>query len=314
MKMIKNNNPSNLQDIKLDHISICICTLKRPEMLARVLDGVISQVTESAFTLEVVVVDNDKMRSAQGIVHKYQKSRKIKIIYDCEPEKNIALARNRTIHNASGNLIATIDDDEFPADNWLYQMYLCLREFNADGVLGPVLPYFPVGAPGWLKKSGLCERPRNATGSLMTGKDLRTGNALLKRYVFEKGETWFDPALGLTGGSDGQFMWGQIKKGRKFIWCDAAIVFETVPAERWPAKFYLKRNFRLGTLQGKFYRHSQDINAGLKSLLLLSGYSVMLAFTLFAGKHNWVKILTKIYYQLGCLLSFFNLTHVPHRQ
>ena len=312
--MIKNNNPNEPQDVKLDHISVCICTYKRPEMLARALDGVISQVTDSAFTLEVVIVDNDKMRSAQELVRKYQKSGKCKIIYDCEPEKNISLARNRTIRNASDNLIAFIDDDEFPAENWLYKMYLCLKEYNADGVLGPVLPHFPVGAPKWLEKSGLCERPRNATGSPTTIKDLRAGNILLQRYVFEKDERWFDPALGLTGGSDGQFLWRQIDRGRKFVWCDEALVFETVPEERWPAEFYLRKNLRIGALQGGLHRHLREINPVLLSFLLFLGYSALLPFSLFGGKHIWMSVLAKIYYNGACLLSFLNLTHAPRRQ
>ena len=311
--MTKNDNPDETQDIKLDHISVCICTYKRPEMLVRALDAVISQVTDSAFTLEVVIVDNDKMRSAQELVYKYQKSGKCKMIYDCEPEKSISLARNRTIRNASGNLIAFIDDDEFPTENWLYKMYLCLKEYNTDGVLGPVLPHFPIGAPKWLAKSGLCERPRNATGSPIRLKDLRTGNVLFQRYVFKKDVRWFDPAMGLTGGSDGVFLWRQIQRGRKFVWCDEAIVFEKVPEERWPAGFYLKRNFRIGAAAGGLHRHSRNIRAVLISFLLLLGYSAMLPFSLFKGKHIWVKILTKIYYHAGCLLSFLNLTPVPHK-
>jgi glycosyltransferase involved in cell wall biosynthesis len=312
--MTNNTITKEPQDMLLDHISVCICTYKRAEMLARALDGVISQVTDSDFTLEVVIVDNDKERSAQELVHKYQKSGNCRITYDCEPEKSIPLARNRAIQKASGNLIAFIDDDEFPAENWLCKMYLCLKEYNADGVLGPVLPHFPFGAPKWLAKSGLCKRPRNATGSPTTFNDLRTGNALFQRYVFEKDEIWFDPALGLTGGSDGRFLSKQVERGRKFVWCDEALVFETVSEERWPAKYYLKRNFRIGTLAGKRYRHTRNPNAVLTSFLILSGNSLILPFSFIAGKHIWVKILTKIYYQAGCLLSFLNLKHVPHKQ
>ena len=56
--------PNNVKDIGADHISVCICTFKRPELLSKTLDNVFSQITDSAFTFEVVVVDNDKLRSA----------------------------------------------------------------------------------------------------------------------------------------------------------------------------------------------------------------------------------------------------------
>jgi glycosyltransferase involved in cell wall biosynthesis len=301
-------------EIKPDLISVCICTLKRPDMLARVLDGVISQITDSAFTYEVVIVDNDKMRSAEELVHKYQKSGQCKIVYDCEPELGIPLARNRTIRNSSGNFIAIIDDDEFPAEDWLYKMYLCIKKYNVDGVLGPVLPHFPPGTPEWLKKSGLCDRPRNSTGSPIANKDFRTGNVLFQRHVFEKNAMWFDPARRLTGGSDGAFLSRQIKQGRKYVWCDEAIVFETVTEDRWPASFYLKRQFRIGSLAGERLRHLSRMNTVLKNLVLLICYSTLLPFSLLAGKHISMKVLIKIYYNAGCVLSFLQFTHVQQRQ
>jgi glycosyltransferase involved in cell wall biosynthesis len=312
--MTKNNIPDEMRDLAPDHISVCICTYKRPKMLARALDGAVTQLTDSAFTLEVVIVDNDEMRSAQELADMFQRREKWKIIYDCEPEKNIALARNRTIRNASGNLIAFIDDDEFPAENWLQKMHQCIKDYRADGVLGPVLPSFPPGAPKWLAKSGLCERPRNVTGSPARIEDLRTGNALVKRDVFEKDAKWFDPALGLTGGSDGVFLWEQIQRGRTFVWCDEAIVSEIVPEERWTARFYLRRNFRIGAAAGGVHRRSRNIGAVLISFLIVLGYSMVLPFSFFGGKHTWMKKLTKIYYHAGCLNSFFGLVHVPYRQ
>ena len=271
-------------DVKLDLISICVCTFKRPAMLERLLDGLLRQSTNSAFTYEIVIVDNDKLRSAAEIVRKYQGGqRQLKINYDCEPEQSISLARNRTIRNAAGNFIAIIDDDEFPAQDWLYKTYQCIKDNNADGVLGPVLPHFPDGAPVWLQKSGLCDRPRNLTGAPVT-QGLRTGNVLFRRFVFEKDDKWFDPARGLTGGSDGEFLSRQIKRGRKFVWCDDAIVFETVPNERWPASFYLKRQFRIGTIAGKTIRQSLRIGTLSKNFVLLLGYAALLPFSMLGGK------------------------------
>ncbi|MBA3035001.1 MAG: glycosyltransferase family 2 protein [Desulfobacterium sp.] len=307
-------NSNNNQELKPDHISVCICTFKRPIMLKRLLDCLIKQSTDGAFTFEIVIVDNDKMRSAEDLVHKCQERVQLKIIYDCEPEQSISLARNRTIRNATGNFIATIDDDEFPAENWLYKAYQCLKDNNADGVLGPVLPHFPDGAPVWLQKSKLCDRPRNFTGSPITHKDLRTGNVLFQRYVFEKDDKWFDPAKGLTGGSDGEFLWRQIKRGRKFIWCDEALVFETVPEVRWPASFYLKRQFRIGTMTGKIIRRSRKIHTILKTCFLALVYAALLPFAMLAGKHIWIKVMTKLYYNAGCVLSFFSLVRVQQRQ
>lgn len=132
------------QDPKSDHISVCICTFKRPDMLAKALEGVIS-LKASEFSYEVVVVDNDSRRSAEDTVRRFQSTNELKIIYDCEPEQNIALARNRAIRNATGNFIAFIDDDEYPVKDWLARLYHTMKECRADGALGPVIPFFPQG-------------------------------------------------------------------------------------------------------------------------------------------------------------------------
>jgi succinoglycan biosynthesis protein ExoM len=298
---------------KLDHISVCVCTFKRPAMLERLLDGLLKQATDKAFTYEIVIVDNDSLHSAEDLVRKYEDVGPSRVIYDCEPEQSISLARNRSIHNASGNFIAIMDDDEFPAVDWLLRIYRCIKDTNADGVLGPVLPDFPAGAPSWLKKSGLCDRPRNPSGSIITG-GLRTGNVIFRRNVFEKNDRWFDPARGLTGGSDGEFMSRQIKGGFKFVWCDEAIVFETVLEERWPASFYLNRQFRIGTLAGNKHRKNKILYILLKNIMLLLGYCALLPLSLFLGKSILIKVLTKIYYNAGYVLSFFAITRVQQRQ
>lgn len=302
------------RDTNLGCISVCICTFKRPDMLRRVLDGIIGQVICPEFTVEIIVVDNDEKRSAENIVGEYKQAGRCNIIYDCEPEQSISLARNRTIRNSSGGYIAIIDDDEYPANDWLKTMYRCTKDYGADGVLGPVLPDFPENAPRWLQRSGLCNRPRNATGSTITGRDLRTGNVLFARSIFDENEKWFDPARGLTGGSDGEFLSRQIKSGRHFIWCDEALVYETVPLERWSADYYLQRNFRIGTMTGEAMRRNRRISTLLKTFTALILYSMLLPFSLFLGKHRWIRILTKTYYNAGCVLSFFKLVKVQKKR
>ncbi len=295
-------------------ISVCICTYRRPHLLGRTLDGVLLQSSDPDFAVELVVVDNDRERSAQAATSQRQTEGSPRIIYDCEPEQNIALARNRAIRDASGGLIAFIDDDEFPADQWLRLLYKCLRDAAADGVLGPVLPHFPPEAPAWLPKSRICDRPRNATGSPIRGIDLRTGNILLRRSVFRNDDRWFDPALGLTGGSDGDFLWRQVQDGRKFVWCDEAQVYETVAPERWPARYYLRRNFRVGAGAGSIFRETRQFGPVARSAALLVGHSFLLAFAILAGKAVWVRTMTKICYHTGCLLSFAGLARMPHRR
>jgi succinoglycan biosynthesis protein ExoM len=282
-------------------------------MLERSLDGLLALENRSAFTMEIVITDNDGALSARDVVRRYQAAGACPVIYDGEPEQSIALARNRTVRNATGNLIATMDDDEVPAKDWLFRMFTFLKETGVDGVLGPVLPRFPPGAPAWLGKSGLCERPRHASGTAVGLGDLRTGNALFERRVFEPGGVWFDPARG-QGGEDGEFLTRQIKGGRKFLWCNEAVVYETVSPDRWPAGYYLKRYFTIGAMAGEYHRLARHVKTVPASALSLMGSAAAAPFAFLLGKHVGMKVWTKWHYHAGYLLAFFKMASVPRRR
>src|SRR5262249_5871632 len=50
------------------HISVCICTYRRPILLREALAGLISQETDGAFTFSIIVVDNDEQKTAEQVV------------------------------------------------------------------------------------------------------------------------------------------------------------------------------------------------------------------------------------------------------
>jgi glycosyltransferase involved in cell wall biosynthesis len=284
-------------------------------MLAQALDGVTSQVTESAFSYEVVVVDNDRQRSAEDIVRLFHLNREQKIIYDCEPEQNIALARNRAIRNATGNFVAFIDDDEYPVKDWLARLYHTMKEYNADGALGPVIPSFPPGAPQWLKKGNIFDRRRLRTGTRLTTRDTRTGNVLLVRSSLPKGRVCFDPAFGLTGGEDVDFFEKQICMGRVFVWCDEAEVYETVPPERWKTSFHVKKCLRIGALNGKRLRGrgGAGLTGVLRSLAAVPAWLLVLVLSLPFGRHVWMPPTLKLAYAGSCLLAFCGASLLRYR-
>ena len=124
-----------------NHICVCICTYKREHLLERLLIKLFSQKTDGLFTYSVLVVDNDCEFSAKKLVNKISKNSQMSIEYLPEPVRSIPLARNRAVRNASGDLLAFIDDDEFPADDWLLNLYEAFNRFRADGILGPVHPH-----------------------------------------------------------------------------------------------------------------------------------------------------------------------------
>ena len=54
--------------ITTKHISVCICTYRRPQLLKRLLQTLEEQETDGLFTFSIVVADNDGQRSAEPLV------------------------------------------------------------------------------------------------------------------------------------------------------------------------------------------------------------------------------------------------------
>jgi glycosyltransferase involved in cell wall biosynthesis len=292
--------------VQTDLVSICICTYKRPLPLDNLLRRLDSQNVDNAFRYEVVVVDNDRERSSESIVRNFADRTGVETAYDCEPERNISLARNRAVSNASGNIVALIDDDEWPVDDWLLRLYRTMKENGADGVLGPVVPQFPPGAPAWLQESRFLHRPRRSTHARVSARDARTGNVMLQRSIFADHDPWFDPALGRTGGEDTEFFSRLFGRGAALVWCDEAVVFETVPSERWTTSFHLRRALRSGTLDGEAMRRGRfpSTNQLARNILIFSGCAAVAAPSLLLPKRVWMRVARKLAYSAGVVTAY----------
>lgn len=294
----------------INHICVCICTYKRPHYLKRLLSEIQSQNTEEYFTFSTVIVDNDIELSAKETVREIQSSATIPFEYFHEPEKNIALARNMAIQNSSGDYIAFIDDDEFPGPDWLLNLYKTIQAEKVDGVLGPVNPNFEIVPPSWLIKSGLCERPSFPSGTILNNpKYTRTGNVLLDKRIFSENRYWFDREFGISGGEDVEFFSRMIKKGYKFIWCDEAYVYESIPAERSKRCYFIRRALLRGTINSR----TSSLKGIVKSIIASSIYTTTLPFLLITGQHLFMKYLIKDLDHIGKLLGLIGLNTIREK-
>jgi glycosyltransferase involved in cell wall biosynthesis len=88
-----------------------------------VLDKLNDQQTDGLFTYSVVVTDNDPEQSARELVTAHSSRSLVHVTYCAESQQNIALARNKALQHAEGDFIAFIDDDEYPEDDWLLNLF-----------------------------------------------------------------------------------------------------------------------------------------------------------------------------------------------
>jgi len=285
------------------HISVCICTYKRPRFLKRLLEELDGQDTSGLFTYSIVVADNDHLQSGEAVVRDFAAASSIPIKYCVEPRQNIALTRNKAIENANGDFVAFIDDDEFPTRRWLLTLFKACNEFGVDGVLGPVKRHFDEEPPKWVVKGKFYERPTYPTGFVIDWRKGRTNNVLLKKRIFAAGAQPFRPDF-LTG-EDQDFFRRMIEKRHAFVWCNEAVVYEVVPPVRWKRTFMLRRALLGGAVS--VIEPTFGALAIAKSVIAVPAYTAALPFALVLGHHRFMILSVKLFEHLGKLLALMGI-------
>lgn len=292
------------------HISVCICTYRRPELLKRLLNAVGQQESKGLFTYSVVIADNDFRQSAKQTVSEFSYTSSLPIIYCVESEQNIAMARNKALENSSGDFIAFIDDDEIPEEDWLFNLFNACNEYNVDGVLGPVLPSFEYNPPKWVIKGEFFKRPSYNTGYKMNWPETRTGNVLFRREILNGIDCAFRSKFG-TGSEDVDFFRRMMTNGKVFIWCQTAVVYEIIP----PARCNRSYQIRLALLRGgNSIKHREALAKNLlRSIIAIPAYCLFLPFLIASGDHYFMKYLIKLFDHAGRLLALIGINPVKKR-
>jgi predicted glycoside hydrolase/deacetylase ChbG (UPF0249 family)/glycosyltransferase involved in cell wall biosynthesis len=288
------------------HISVCICTYKRPDLLRSLLTDLAKQHTCGLFTYSIVVADNDPLRSAEFTVADMQATLSIPVKYCSEPRRSIALARNKVVANATGNYLAFIDDDEFPIRNWLLSLFTTLNEHHVDGVLGPVKRHFDEPPPDWLKKSTLYDRRVNPTGTRVSWGEARTGNVLLKRELITGDPLPFRPEF--RAGEDQDFFRRKIDEGRRFIWSSDAAVFEVIPPARWRRSYIVRKALLHGVNTAQ--QPNCTATSIVKSIIAVPIYTFLLPLVFLTGQGRFMELVVKLCNHAGTLLYLMKINPI----
>ena len=228
-------------------VAVCVPTFRRPQWLARLLEGLDALEFGRAAPpeLRVVVVDNDPEGSARESCAEWSGRLRWPLVYRHEPRRGLSHVRNTAIQaarEAGAEWIAFIDDDEVPEPRWLDELLRVQAEHDADVVSGPVPGRFEGAVPEWVRRGGFFDRARRPTGSRVEHSG--TGNVLLRASLFDGVESPFDPRFGLAGGEDTHLFLRLAAEGRRMVWADEAVAYETIPESRTRARWILQRGYR----------------------------------------------------------------------
>lgn len=224
-------------------VDVCVATFRRPKLLSELLDSLLAQSLDQ-IQMRIIVIDNDSQESARPIVERFQSVGQTSLIYDVEPKQGISSVRNRALSHVQTKYFAFVDDDEVVSPEWLVKLLLAIEHYKADVVFGPVVQVLPAIAPEWAIKSKVFRRNRQPTGT--TVRHGGTGNVLIRYSALGDPLQTFDASFGLTGGEDTEFFYRLHLVGKRLIWCDEAIVQESVPQERLSRKWVWQRGYRGG--------------------------------------------------------------------
>jgi succinoglycan biosynthesis protein ExoM len=291
-------------------ISVCICTYQRPDGLRKALQSLLDMQTPSGCRVEIIVVDNAPAGCAAAVVDSFLSADPLlHLKYLQEPSPGVSHARNRCLDSATGEVMAFIDDDEFVEPQWLVELIRCLDSTGADAVFGPVVPFFEVSPTAWLVASRVNDRMRFATGTALPWRDARTGNVMLSRRMIEGGHR-FSTEFARTGGEDSLFFATTIQRGCKLVWCDEAVVQESVPAERMARAWVLHRAFMGGRtyvrLEARLGQHRWPYAYfALRGLLSALVSMVLIAALYVRGDDQHVRQLCRLYGHLGKIAARF---------
>ncbi|MFD1697119.1 glycosyltransferase family 2 protein [Roseibium aestuarii] len=218
-------------------IGILVCTAGRPQMLLRCLASLAAQQVPDHVSLEVHVVENDKVPHSREAVKAFAASAPVTVHYAQEPRRGIPFARNRTLTEATGrgyDWIALIDDDEEAHPDWIARHLASLARHGGRISRGPVVPHYEQQPPEWWPGYVPETQPE---GTVLTRSN--TGNVVFDASLLEEPTSLRFNEVFLYGYEDLDFFERAHGLGYKIIWTPSAVVEEDVPASRvQPQRIY----------------------------------------------------------------------------
>lgn len=119
-------------------LTVAICTYNGAERIPEVLEKLKSQVDTENISWEVIVIDNNSQDHTAQVVQEYQKSwdQPYPLKYCLETEQGLAIARQRAVEEAEGELVGFLDDDNLATANWVKNAYLFGKSHPQAGAYG----------------------------------------------------------------------------------------------------------------------------------------------------------------------------------
>ena len=270
------------------NIVLGICTYRRPEELRKLLLSLPS--LQGEHVLQVVVADNDAAGEGVAVCQNLDNDYPFPVFAMSQTSSGISAVRNAVAAKAlsyTPQMVAFLDDDEWPEPQWLAELLRIQQQHNADVVGGPTRPVFPDDADPAVRNNSYygadLQLPDGSECQLQAG-----GNFMIRAEVLERySPNFFDEAFSHSGSEDLAFFTQLANDGCTMRWAANAIVHEPVPASRLAPDWLRQRvinihNSRVRVLQHLYPGALAKLVRVAKTCALatLTGIMSMLAFAI----------------------------------
>ncbi|PZX09460.1 glycosyltransferase family 2 protein [Celeribacter halophilus] len=231
----------------LSGVAVCICTYKRPEMLAACLKSVGRLQRPDDMRSVVIVIDNEDSEQTREIVRAANANSNIPIECHTEKQRGLCFARNAALSQAlewHADQIVFMDDDQTVPPDWLIAM-LHAQKVTGAMVIQSSIEFRKVG--GTLikvaQRQWQHDLPQAYSGGVLLASELVRPDGYSLR---------FDERFNLSGGEDRWFFLQAKAVGAKIVLTPEAIITEHVIDQKDKLSVLFKRRFdayRVASLQ-----------------------------------------------------------------
>ena len=237
-------------------ISVILCTYNRHGSLARALESVAASIVPEPIQWEVLVVDNNSKDATRETIEEYCRRYPDRIRYFFEPRQGKSYALNTGIREATGEVIAFMDDDVTVEPTWLQNLTKPLQNGLYMGSGGQICAPRGVVLPPWIALGGPCSLAgvlalfdRGPVPIELSDPPYGT-NMAFRKEVFEKYgvfRTDLGPSVSSEiRGEDTELCLRLMKSGIPLLYTPTAIVYHEVPGKRLEKGYFLKWYFDYG--------------------------------------------------------------------
>ena len=241
------------------NISIIICTHNRAHFLKDALQSLMNMKVSTECNVELLVVNNASSDGTTSVINEFFGNSKgfyVKSIF--EPRLGKTYALNKAIRDASGEILAFVDDDHIVSDGYLDAFCKIAKENPSFGLFcGRILPNWDGTEPQWVHDNTLYPiRPFPVPCFDLGNKAIEVregmftpgaGNLFIRKYVFQTVGP-FSEMLGpkghnLNGGEDIEFIKRALRSGEKLLYVPEALQYHQVDKSKLTLSYLIKKAY-----------------------------------------------------------------------